>query len=385
MKSLKEANKALTLYVSKIVDRVCSQEGFEKVLAVDYKLTPKPLGSGALLVTPSASDLRNLPTDHLSTKNLDPVKKDNSPTPPPTTKPPSTAANRELRNSRRPMSIDWQSATSFFSSALSRSSSSTSTAPLSPPLQPAGFKPMLLDVSSSLSRRVSADEDEDDIKERERLKAELALHGIVDTGHSATRWNGSASTNLRNSTTGVSIPTLSTSTGLPSSNKRSSVIMNRRSTVSPPIPEPIDLDRFYDSSTPSVQLSSPQLTLQTLKTVEKEQIEELQNGAGSGLTEIQFRRRGTSTRSNSSNGDTSSLGSGTGMSRSRMNSSSEGIGLGVNLASYGASPVTSPDLGHPLLENNEGWGESPKLEGEGTESWGTRVAKRISRSTWTAT
>jgi hypothetical protein len=37
IKSLKDANKALSLYASKIIDRIIAQEGFEHVLAVDYE------------------------------------------------------------------------------------------------------------------------------------------------------------------------------------------------------------------------------------------------------------------------------------------------------------------------------------------------------------
>ncbi|WVQ99619.1 hypothetical protein IAU59_006756 [Kwoniella sp. CBS 9459] len=37
VKQLKEANKALTLYCSKIIDRIIAQEGFEHILSVDYK------------------------------------------------------------------------------------------------------------------------------------------------------------------------------------------------------------------------------------------------------------------------------------------------------------------------------------------------------------
>jgi hypothetical protein len=37
IKSLKDANKALSLYASKIIDRIIAQEGFEHVLAADYE------------------------------------------------------------------------------------------------------------------------------------------------------------------------------------------------------------------------------------------------------------------------------------------------------------------------------------------------------------
>jgi regulator of replication initiation timing len=44
VKSLKDANKALSLYASKIIDRIIAQEGFEHVLAIDYdKDIPTPI------------------------------------------------------------------------------------------------------------------------------------------------------------------------------------------------------------------------------------------------------------------------------------------------------------------------------------------------------
>ncbi|KAG9314460.1 hypothetical protein JVU11DRAFT_5257 [Chiua virens] len=49
IKSLKDANKALSLYASKIIDRIIAEEGFEHVLAVDYekpKATPVSHHSG---------------------------------------------------------------------------------------------------------------------------------------------------------------------------------------------------------------------------------------------------------------------------------------------------------------------------------------------------
>jgi FtsZ-binding cell division protein ZapB len=44
VKALKDANKALSLYASKIIDRIITMEGFENVLAVDFQAPPPTPG-----------------------------------------------------------------------------------------------------------------------------------------------------------------------------------------------------------------------------------------------------------------------------------------------------------------------------------------------------
>ncbi|KAL4241721.1 hypothetical protein ABKN59_000896 [Abortiporus biennis] len=62
VKSLKDANKALSLYASKIIDRIISQEGFEHVLAVDYdKNAPTPSTAQPPLKFTTFSNLNNQP------------------------------------------------------------------------------------------------------------------------------------------------------------------------------------------------------------------------------------------------------------------------------------------------------------------------------------
>lgn len=162
LKSLREANKALTLYVSKIVDRVCSQEGFEKVLAVDFKSSSREFPS-------KVATNRSAPSvAHELTKTLSNPSNGSGSTPPPVVS--------QSKAASRPLSLDWRSVSSVFSSALSRSS------PTPPPQQPNGFKPLLLAEATALApRQLPTDEDEDDVRERERLRAEMAVHGIVTT------------------------------------------------------------------------------------------------------------------------------------------------------------------------------------------------------------
>ncbi|KAG8219902.1 hypothetical protein J3R82DRAFT_897 [Butyriboletus roseoflavus] len=66
VKSLRDANKALSLYASKIIDRIIAEEGFEHVLSVDYekqpaKATPVTRDSGTAVTSPKQrSSIRDL-------------------------------------------------------------------------------------------------------------------------------------------------------------------------------------------------------------------------------------------------------------------------------------------------------------------------------------
>lgn len=188
IRHLREANKALTLYVSKIVDRVCSQEGFEKVLAVDYKQPPNPIVPTTLSpsLPPPPSDLpppRQRPSSTYfhrgSATSSNGTREPPSTTSPPLP-PPSTSSDRR----RKTMSLGWDSV-SWLGSAFA--------APVSPalPAQPAGFKPLMLGttaVPESAGRKLETEEDEEDRRERERLRAEMALLGISEPG---TAWTQS--------------------------------------------------------------------------------------------------------------------------------------------------------------------------------------------------
>ncbi|KAM0788970.1 hypothetical protein ACM66B_003043 [Microbotryomycetes sp. NB124-2] len=191
---LREANKALTLYVSKIVDRVCSQEGFEKVLAVDYRQTPvvseqpppvpkDDIPSTAVDESPPAKETASAddgigqikfrpnslwktaastPASNASTPSKDQAAASQSPTP---------AAGSATRKA-------WSSLL-----GLARSTSANVLASPSTP--------------SSSARKLDAhDEDEDDMRERERLRAEMAMHGIQ--GDSGNQW-GSRTPNMSSS------------------------------------------------------------------------------------------------------------------------------------------------------------------------------------------
>ncbi|GAA6063970.1 hypothetical protein JCM10212_004780 [Sporobolomyces blumeae] len=210
IKQLREANKALTLYVSKIVDRVCSQEGFEKVLAVDYRnTTPKvdpPTPEAAAPAVAAAPD-------PAPTKKPRPVSTFFSRSPNPSSKEPATptvplsaglAATPSSTSSvstattsgpRRSGGLTWDGISSVFgfgSSSSTPTSNSTPTTSLasktpdarSTSLSPSpssvspttGLKPLAL--AGDIRRLSISDEDEDDMLERERLRADLSRHGI---------------------------------------------------------------------------------------------------------------------------------------------------------------------------------------------------------------
>lgn len=166
VKSLKDANKALSLYASKIIDRIIAEEGFEHVLAVDYENSqktpsatttsaPKP----ALLSSAAKSPVMGFkPRPQSTTLNQTPST---SSTPDSTpillTSPPTT------RTQRRSLSFDWRGF-SVFGGGEKKAENSTLPKP---------------GASSVLgARKLETYEDEEDRRERERLKATMKLLGI---------------------------------------------------------------------------------------------------------------------------------------------------------------------------------------------------------------
>jgi len=171
VKSLKDANKALSLYASKIIDRIIAQEGFEHILAVDYEKEPStPLtavphtnNSKSLPFSQPAPKLKPRPQSTIFPKSFE-IK---SPLPPPMAGPTSKAQRRSL-------SFDWKSFSLF----------NTEKKPDSTPtLRPLTLKPGATSVTSA--RKLDNLEDEEDRKERERLHATMKLMGIQPTtpGH----------------------------------------------------------------------------------------------------------------------------------------------------------------------------------------------------------
>ncbi|KAJ7070923.1 hypothetical protein C8F01DRAFT_403981 [Mycena amicta] len=168
VKSLKDANKALSLYASKIIDRIISQEGFEHVLAVDYEKDPpqSPATAGPALTTFPTTKPRPQSvivarstsftpgTPSLGTSPSMPPPKLGSP-PPPTAK-----------TQRRSLSFDWKSFSLF----------NGDKKPENPSLRPLTLKPGASPVTGA--RKLETHEDENDRKERERMNATMKLMGI---------------------------------------------------------------------------------------------------------------------------------------------------------------------------------------------------------------
>lgn len=163
VKSLKDANKALSLYASKIIDRIIAQEGFEHVLAIDYDKEP-PTPSTAI---PHPNVSRSLPFSHSrprpqsvnfgrSSSNPGVEMKTSSPNP-----------RADAKAKRRSLSFDWTSFSLFNAEKKPEPS---------PNLRPLTLKPGAVPVTGA--RKLDNLEDEEDKKERERLHATMKLMGI---------------------------------------------------------------------------------------------------------------------------------------------------------------------------------------------------------------
>lgn len=168
VKSLKDANKALSLYASKIIDRIIAQEGFEHVLAIDYDKDARTPTTGAPPVPkPSATHTKNRPQSVIvgrTSSNPLPAVDTRFNSPPLTTTPRITPPNPKAK--RRSLSFDWKSF-SIFNSAEKKPD---------PNLRPLTLNPGISPVTGA--RKLDNQEDEDDRRERERLNATMKLMGI---------------------------------------------------------------------------------------------------------------------------------------------------------------------------------------------------------------
>jgi hypothetical protein len=170
VKSLKDANKALSLYASKIIDRIISQQGFEHVLSVDYDkqqrsgattnrapLPPPPPPSPA----PAKSTLSALPPKKPPLNKSSEIGSDTTSPPPPVKRPPTSKRNSFL---------------SMFGGGGTNSSSSSSG--LEKKLRPLTLSPGSTTVGIVNARKLETQEDEEDRRERNRLHATMQLMGL---------------------------------------------------------------------------------------------------------------------------------------------------------------------------------------------------------------
>ncbi|KAE9410977.1 hypothetical protein BT96DRAFT_912359 [Gymnopus androsaceus JB14] len=150
VKALKDANKALSLYASKIIDRIIAQEGFEHVLAVDYEnepATPSTAAPKTAKPRPQSVIVGRTASAPDSPKVTGPgfnVPKLGSPP-----NPPSTKSSR------------------LFNSGEKKPE---------PNLRPLTLKPGASPVTGG--RKLDTTEDENDRRERERINATMKLMGI---------------------------------------------------------------------------------------------------------------------------------------------------------------------------------------------------------------
>ncbi|GAA5883882.1 hypothetical protein JCM16303_007433 [Sporobolomyces ruberrimus] len=373
IKQLREANKALTLYVSKIVDRVCSQEGFEKVLAVDYRnsngtpktdaTSPKQPSSetvtAPLATEPPATIKKPRPvsTGFFSRASVSPGQKEVPSTPKPANGPtsaglaptPSSASSvgSAANGPRKSGGLTWDGISSVFgfgssasantaqspspsaATALSRSNTITSPAHALPPVAP-GMKPLML--SPNEARRLSiSDEDEDDILERERLRVDMSRHGIDYA------------------------PTLA-AIGRPRSSSTSI-------TTSPPVGSPLASPPILDPvGEAEKQLRAREKEEETIR-------QQMKEGRGSGLTEAPQRRMSKLERRHSSR-----RGSSISYNISPSSSSLAINGLGIE----SPSPVGTSRSVSPAIEGAKEGGIVEEDEAAEGQKW-TKALRRMSR------
>lgn len=291
VKSLKDANKALSLYAAKIIDRIVSQEGFEHVLAVDYseppqtpvtpnpfrKLDSAPKSPGAPIHKPrplsmsiagraSTNPGASTPTSSLFQS-------------PPKLGPPP---DKPVKTQRRSMSFDWRNFSLFTGAAGEKKPDPPSLRPLS--LRPGGSSVV------TGARKVETVEDEDDRKERERLNATMKLMGIQPPPAPTQSQTPPIPTPLP--------PPLNTATPAANPNRRFSFFGRASSTEATPPPQTLTLE--------ALEHAEVENSLAALDTHERNLSMELAKGGGSGFTEIQKKPGGRRSRRTDSAGGSGS-------------------------------------------------------------------------------
>lgn len=362
VKSLKDANRALSLYASKIIDRIISQEGFEHVLAVDYEkgTTPSPVTAGPRATTfedisnanspkvqePSTvkksrpqstmfafSSVSASPTSTQAAFTPPPEKLTtfSSPVPSTTASPPSSsppAASTSTRASRRSLSFDWKSFSIFKEEKK--------------PDPMANLRPLTLRAGASSvvsgARKLDTHEDDEDRRERERLNATMKLMGIEKPASpvmpSLQHKSFSSPANANAGSAAAGDPSsgalrspLSPSTAVPptpQSQTRFS-FFRRNSTATPNTSESSSVQSSQQNSPLLPGSTIPGLTqealvhaeaessLAALDAHERQLSAEIAKGAGGGFTEVA--RRNSERRSSKRSGGSGSTVWSAGMSR----------------------------------------------------------------------
>ncbi|WVF71251.1 hypothetical protein IAT40_006053 [Kwoniella sp. CBS 6097] len=237
VKQLKEANKALTLYCSKIIDRIIAQEGFEHILSVDYKTRRAGTRSTASKSRPALKDMTgtnewgmtkssvseenpSTPADVTVSPEPSKVEKKARPlsmmvraisgpaptlqtqtqmlaaVPPPVPQVDAAKEEKTEKRARRGFSLDFRSLGFGSSSSSSSSEPKSALKPLTLSSRSSTTGPSVASstsaaatsrnsaaasasASASAARKLDIhEEDEEDRKERHRMEATLKLMGI---------------------------------------------------------------------------------------------------------------------------------------------------------------------------------------------------------------
>lgn len=176
VKMLEDANKALSLYASKIIDRIIAQEGFEHVLAVDYEANKSPATPGLAALPPAKEEKHRRRATMFAGSAGSQMQTSPQPerlttfesimSPKPSMPPPTTAP----ANKRRSLSFDWRGFSLF---------GGDKKPDTSPTIRPPPLQTGVRNVSGpNTARKLDTEEDEEDRKERERLHATMKLMGI---------------------------------------------------------------------------------------------------------------------------------------------------------------------------------------------------------------
>lgn len=181
VKSLKDANKALSLYASKIIDRIIAEEGFERVLAIDYERGQKTPSTATLppnvlpivnAAPPAAKGSSRRPQSmifgHMASSSVVASLQEPTPTPALSSNVDASTStpSKTTKAQRRSLSFDWRGFSMFGGEKRTEN----------PALRPLTLKPGTTPVTSA--RKLETYEDEEDRRERERLRATMKLLGI---------------------------------------------------------------------------------------------------------------------------------------------------------------------------------------------------------------
>lgn len=177
-KALKDANKALSLYASKILDRIIGHGGFESVLAADGDpaagRTPPPPPSPVKKPRPqSMSFLRSLGGGGTLASPVPLLTPDPSAPAPPENTPSKDVDPSVNKRGRRGLSIDWSKISIWASPNASSDPPTTEQQVQDTPTQA---------TAVGTARKLDLPEDEEDRIARARLNAEMRLHGIEKDG-----------------------------------------------------------------------------------------------------------------------------------------------------------------------------------------------------------